>query len=353
LNPNGLLEQNAGAIEVTGVPRTLNESTAAVFRSRLDRIVRELIVDHKLSELNVNLRFGMPAKSDNEKAVKNGQVTERDRSQALPPKYVSRDPLFSKDFLVIATEVRERLESAVQIIELQHLLFDTWGLSQIEPSPRSALNFHGPPGTGKTLAAHAVADATGRQIICASYADIESMYHGEGPKNVAELFRAAEASNAVLFIDEADSLLSKRLTNVTQGSEQAINSMRSQLLICLDNFKGIVVFATNLISNYDPAFDTRVKHIHFPVPDRETRLLLWKKHLPEKLPVGELSLDSLADLSENLVGREIKMAVIDAAVAAARAKQSWVSQLDFIAAIESIKEARQQKDPQKPVQSSV
>ncbi|MBR8840228.1 MAG: AAA family ATPase [Stigonema ocellatum SAG 48.90 = DSM 106950] len=53
--------------------------------------------------------------------------------------------------------------------------------------------------------------------------------------------------NAVLFIDEADSLLSKRLLHVTQGSEQAINSIRSQLFICLEQYQGIVIFATNLV----------------------------------------------------------------------------------------------------------
>ena len=56
---------------------------------------------------------------------------------------------------------------------------------------------------------------------------------GEGPKNVSAIFLAAEEQDAVLFIDEADSLLSKRLVNVSDPSGQAMNSMRSQLLICL------------------------------------------------------------------------------------------------------------------------
>ncbi len=65
------------------------------------------------------------------------------------------------------------------------------------------------------------------------------------------------------FFDEADSLLSKRLTSVSQGSEQAINSMRSQLLICLEEFRGIVIFATNLVINYDQAFLTRLISVEF------------------------------------------------------------------------------------------
>lgn len=328
-------------IEITGIPDSTSDSVAAIFRSRLDKATRDFVAHQRLGELNVNVRHGSPPPHSVRKA--DISEAEREKSKSVVPEYLSRDPLYTREFLVVSTEVREQLESAMQIIALQPLLFETWGLNEIEPYPKSALNFHGPPGTGKTLAAHAVAAATARKIICASYADIESMYHGEGPKNVTALFKAAEASNAVLFIDEADSLLSKRLTNVTQGSEQAINSMRSQLLICLDNFKGIVVFATNLVSNYDPAFDTRVRHIHFPAPDRETRVLLWKRHLPGRLPLGEICLESLADGSEGMVGREIKMAVIDAAVAAARAGRRQVSQGDFIAAIEATKQARENK----------
>lgn len=336
---------NVKSIEISGVPEGIPESKAAIFRSRLDRVVREFVSEQGLTELSVNLRIGVPDEASRQIALGSGNKVEREEPQLSKPKYISQEPLYTREFLIVSDEVRERLESAIQILELKPLLFETWGLREIEPSPRSALNFHGPPGTGKTLAAHAIAAATKRRIICASYADIESMYHGEGPKNVADLFRAAESSNAVLFIDEADSLLSKRLTNVTQGSEQAINSMRSQLLICLDNFKGLVVFATNLVSNYDQAFDTRVKHVHFPAPDKATRLLLWKKHLPEKLPVEDLSLEELADSSEGMVGRDIKMAVIDAAVSAARAQKGQICQMDFLAAIEAIGSARQQKEP--------
>jgi ATP-dependent 26S proteasome regulatory subunit len=340
---------NNSVIEITGVPDSVPDATAAIFRSRLDRLVRDFATEHRLDEVDINLRkgtFSPLANSENSKAVPS-QANQRESKS----KYVCQEPLYTRDFLVVSAEVRERLESAIQIIELQSLLFDSWGLRQIEPHPKSALNFHGLPGTGKTLAAHAVAAATSRKILCASYADIESMYHGEGPKNVVELFKTADREKAVLFIDEADSLLSKRLTNVTQGSEQAINSMRSQLLICLDNFHGIVIFATNLISNYDSAFDSRVKHIHFPAPDKEARSLLWKRHLPELLPLSGVSVDALVEHSEGMVGREIKLAVIDAAVTAARAKEDSVTQQHFLTAIEVIRQSQNQKDSEKSLLS--
>ena len=144
--------------------------------------------------------------------------------------YHSQKPNFSMEQLIVPESVKQELLLASRISILEKQVFDEWGLRDIQPFPYSALNFYGSPGTGKTLAAHALASYLNRNILLASYAQIESMFHGEGPKNVEALFYAAERDNAVLLIDESDSLLSKRLTNVTQGSEQAINSMRSQLL---------------------------------------------------------------------------------------------------------------------------
>lgn len=226
------------------------------------------------------------------------------------------------------------------MIQLEQRVFDEWGLRKIEPFPRTALNFHGVPGTGKTLAAHAVASRIERPIMACSYADIESMYHGEGPKNVEAVFSAAKLNNAVLFIDEADSLLSRRLTNVTQGSEQAINSMRSQLLISLEKFKGIVIFATNLVKNYDKAFETRVRNIHFPIPDESCRKAIWKVHLPEKLPLSkDVSVEELAKI-EDVCGRDIKNAVIDSAMKAAYENRERIRLKDLIESVDRIKSAR-------------
>ena len=169
------------------------------------------------------------------------------------------------------------------------------------------------------MAAHALAERLNRNILIASYAEIESKYHGDGPKNVQAIFYAAERDNAVLFIDEADSLLSKRLTNVTQGSEEAINSMRSQLLICLEQYQGIVIFSTNLIENYDQAFETRLKHIAFKMPDQACLKQIWCRHLVEQLPLAGEREFFAEELSKTggVCGRDVKNAIIDAAVATA------------------------------------
>ena len=154
--------------------------------------------------------------------------------EKLSHNYQAEEPRFSFEQVILPENTRERIEEAIGIIRVEEKVFDEWGLRAIIPEATSALSFYGPPGTGKSMAAEAVAKKLGKKILRATYADIESKFHGEGPKMVKAIFKAAERDDAVLFLDESDSLLSKRLTNVSDGSAQAINSMRSQLLISLE-----------------------------------------------------------------------------------------------------------------------
>lgn len=256
--------------------------------------------------------------------------------------YQAVEPEYSFDRVILPPKVLEKIEEALNIFKYENKVFKEWGLRAIEPHPSSSLSFYGPSGTGKTMAAEAIANRLGKKILRVSYADIESKFHGEGPKMVKAIFYAAQRDDAVLFIDEADSLLSKRLTNVSSGSEQAINSMRSQLLISLERFEGIVIFATNLVVNYDQAFLTRLISIEFVLPDAEARKKIWRVHTTEsngnKLNIpfaDDVDLDAIAEKYE-FCGREIKKAVISACLRAAMAEHDCVSQEDFISACDKI-----------------
>lgn len=269
----------------------------------------------------------------------NEEYDYRARSQ----NYVPTIPAYSFERVVLEEETIDKIIEAVNIIKYESLIFDQWGLRAIQPNPSSALSFFGPSGTGKTMAAEAVADMLGKKILKVGYADIESKYHGEGPKMVKAIFMAAERNDCVLFIDEADSLLSKRLTNVTQGSEQAINSMRSQLLICLEEFKGIVIFATNLVANYDNAFLTRLISVEFKKPSAELRRKIWDVHIYEKngnglnIPLADdVDISALAERYD-FCGREIRKAVVSACVKSAMRGKGAVDMAMFSEACEQIK----------------
>lgn len=279
-------------------------------------------------------------KIDNSKSDSDSEIDYEKRALS----YQAVEPEYTFDRVILPSEVREKIDEALNIFKYNSKVFDEWGLRAIEPHPSSSLSFYGPSGTGKTMAAEAIASYLGKKILRVSYADIESKYHGEGPKMVKAIFCAAERDDAVLFIDESDSLLSKRLTNVSSGSEQAINSMRSQLLISLERFEGIVIFATNLVVNYDQAFLTRLISVEFKLPDIESRKKIWNVHTKESngnklnIPLAsDVNFDELAEKYE-FCGREIKKAVISACIRAAMGEREQVSQDDFISACDKVVE---------------
>ncbi|MCR5076770.1 MAG: AAA family ATPase [Prevotella sp.] len=218
--------------------------------------------------------------------------------------------------VIISEAIKQEIFDALNIIKYKDIIYKEWGFEEIDPIPKSVLNFYGPPGTGKTMCAHAVANEMEKKLLALNYAEIESKYVGEAPKNLMKAFECAKQNDCVLFFDEADSFLGKRIQNVTQGAEQALNSLRSQMLILLEEFSGIVIFATNLVSNFDKAFESRIlKHIKFELPNEEARVQIIKKMIPSKLPLDKTLTDdnymALSKLADGLSGREIKSCILE------------------------------------------
>lgn len=332
----------AKSLKLVGLPEknTENQDEIAFLKTRLLKCIQDYVSNTKAQQLSILIclteheliqtddlspelkKFAVQLSSidktiDKKKAAppnpQGDKTSEEFDYQKRALQYKAEKPSYTFDRLILNEEPLSEIYRSLTLFSHHDKMYNEWGLSEIDKFPVVALNFYGPSGTGKTLAAHAIADYLHKNIIIASYAQIESMYHGEGPKNVEALFLAAQRDNAILFIDEADSLLSRRLTNVTQGSEQAINSMRSQLLICLEKFKGIVIFATNLAENYDKAFETRIRSIHFDMPDESCRKRIWECHIPTKFPLEEgLTRESVSTelaKQDDFCGRDIRNAV--------------------------------------------
>ena len=251
--------------------------------------------------------------------------TKKDSNEQLPT-FFPIEPRYCFDQIILPDKLIGQIKEALNIIQYQDLIYNQWGFSEVDSIPKSILNFYGPPGTGKTMCAHAIAKAINKKLLALNYAEIESKYVGEAPKNLQAAFDVAKNNDCILFFDEADSFLGKRISNVVQGADQALNSLRSQMLILLEEFKGIVIFATNLVTNFDTAFESRIlKHLKFDLPNEDARISIIEKMIPSKLPIekkfNDEELRSLSQIVDGLSGREIKNAILETLLTKADSKQ--------------------------------
>ena len=251
--------------------------------------------------------------------------------------FIPTEPKWTLEEIILPEEVRAQILDVTTYAENSHRVFELWGFKRTHKfSRRIGINLYGAPGTGKTMAAHAIAKYLGRKILIVNYADIESKYVGETPKNIRKAFEAAKNSNSILFFDEADAILSKRVTNMTQAVDVSVNQTRSVMLMLMNEFQDFIIFATNFISNFDPAFMRRISiHVKFTLPDVECRKRLWRMYTPREVP-NNLDFDELAQKFDGLSGSDISNAMLNAAFKAARLKADDLDKTLVFEAVENI-----------------
>jgi SpoVK/Ycf46/Vps4 family AAA+-type ATPase len=111
------------------------------------------------------------------------------------------------------------------------------------------LCFYGPPGTGKTALAEHIASTLAQPLHIRQASDLMSKYVGETEQNMAAMFREAEAENAILLLDEADSFLQDRRGAQRSHEVSEVNEM----LQGMERFHGIFICTTNLMDRIDQA----------------------------------------------------------------------------------------------------
>ena len=252
---------------------------------------------------------------------KNLEEEKKTKSSKKEPtiEFYPEEPKYTFDEIILPQSIKEKIFDVANYAENSKKVFEEWDLQKVyKQSRRIGINLYGAPGTGKTMAAHAIANYLNRKILAINYADIESKYVGETPKNIRKAFEAAKATDSILFFDEADAILSKRVTNMTSATDVSVNQTRSVMLMLMNDYQDFVIFATNFIENFDPAFMRRIStHIEFKLPDLECRKKLWQHYILSTMP-NNVDIDEIAEKYDGISGSDIANAVLMAAFKAAR-----------------------------------
>ena len=166
-------------------------------------------------------------------------------------------------------DLKERLNSKNLPLSLNVLLF-------------------GGPGTGKTESVLQLAKSSGREIIKIDISSTKSKWFGESEKLIKNIFTDYKEYSKkcdltpILLFNEADAILSKRITTADSATQKTENTIQNILLEELENFEGIFFATTNLAQNLDGAFDRRFLYkVEFTKPELKQRISIWESKLPD------------------------------------------------------------------------
>lgn len=224
-------------------------------------------------------------------------------------KFIEDTPVWELDEIILNQNVRETINDVITFCQNKDKLIKEWNLNKfLKGNASIGINLYGEPGTGKSITAEAVAHALGKKIIRVDYSEIQDSKWGATEKNLTALFKTAEKNGSVIFMDEADGLLSKRST--TSNSNNGVNEIKSHLLTLVDRSNVIIIYATNLFKNFDRAFFRRILyHIKYPMPTQDELVKLWQFHLgnPNIPKSSDFSYEEISKVSEGLLaGGDIK-----------------------------------------------
>lgn len=167
---------------------------------------------------------------------------------------------------------------------------------------------------GKCIAA--AANATFFSI---SSATLTSKWIGEGEKLVQALFLYARVKQpSVIFIDEIDSILTKR----SENEHEANRRLKTQFLIQLEGATSssddrvLLIGATNMPQELDDAVIRRLtKRLYIPLPEASARLQLLKNLLRlNENTLTEEDLKKITNATAGYSGSDMKALCEDAAM---------------------------------------
>ena len=213
---------------------------------------------------------------------------------------------------ILEKDLKVKWSDLVGMAEAKKKLYETIILPTKNPelfkgirSPAKGILLYGPPGNGKTMIARAVSsECKGVSFFNVSAGMLTSKWFGESEKIMQALFAvAAERQPSVVFIDEVDSILTRRSENEHEASKR----LKTQFLVQIDGVQGIqedkvlVIAATNRPFDLDDAALRRFSaRIYVAQPDEEARKSMIESMM--KQIKNELSPNDIAMIVQRTKG---------------------------------------------------
>ncbi|MFB6191375.1 MAG: CDC48 family AAA ATPase [Candidatus Nanohaloarchaea archaeon] len=236
-------------------------------------------------------------------------------------------------------DAKEQLREMVEWPQRYPERFEKMGIEV----PKGIL-LYGLPGTGKTLLAKAVANEANANFISIKGPEIFSKYVGESEEAIREVFKKArQVAPCILFIDEIDSIATRRGSRTDSGvGDRVVNQLLTEL-DGIESLEGVtVIAATNRPDMIDPAI-TRPGRIdrsmEVDVPDAEARKKILEVHTGSMPLADDVDLDELADMTDGYVGSDIESLCREAGMFALRGdpETEEVTMDDFEEALDEVK----------------
>lgn len=187
---------------------------------------------------------------------------------------VKKELFFNNNNIDEINEIRHMLqpskfENIMKIIEKQ------------KQHPAFICLLYGLPGTGKTELVKQIALETNRDILAVNPAYLITHYIGDASrfKTMFLMYKyvcCIANKTPILLINEADAILTKRLTSIENSADVDENRIQNVILQELENFEGILFATTNMAGNLDKAFERRLFFkLHLEKPDEIVRKQIW------------------------------------------------------------------------------
>lgn len=197
---------------------------------------------------------------------------EQDFFKIIPNKLIDAETLFYNQHLHEALDFYKNLLNKEDKIYRQNPAI----------KGRMILMFDGLPGTGKTAAAQQLARESNRDLVHVNWQTFRGQWVGQSEKNLQVLLEDIDKMAIkskripVVLFNEAEAFLSQRIA-INQSTDRMENNLVSLLLEWLEKKDPfcIVIFTSNHRQLMDKAFERRIAHINFDLPDESTRIKIW------------------------------------------------------------------------------